>query len=518
MSYGLKYELLCKSRLGNNYKLKLLFDGYSGDDIDRNMPKDGALILRKDRAKVVGGTSLEFAIREEVDFELDELYTNNSKKIKAELYKDTTLLWTGYVLPQQYQAPYIPAPLNVRFTATDGLGLLKYEDFTLTGFKSQLEIIRHCIDKTGLAIGYSIAINLFAPLHAENRSPLSQTYEYAEIYTGMNCYQVIENMLVKYDAVLTQFNGRWLITCSADKKSSRILYTSAGVYEGTEAAPPVLDLGYKGAGVEIWPVGSLDRSMEPGAKKVIITHDYGRKDSLMTLRNYDFAEFQNGQFTGWTQVGTFTLEQRTINSKPYAFLSGGSNNNTDQIYREIEIVNTTAYFNFELDFAPIGKNTNGHILSIDMTVRIMVRLEVGATYYYLNELGEWTTTETLLISQVRSSISSPVWNKWRIVSDGLPGSGTVRVCLFRYNNAETPESGDEFSGIAYSNPFTYFTNVSQPYPSGVKTLAVFNSSTEIEDLGTIELKAADAPDVFNAKLLYRNITFYSDGTPITISE
>ncbi len=515
MAYGLKYELLCRSRLGNNYKLKLLFDGYVGDDIDRNMPKEGALILRKDKAAVVRGTSLEFGIREEVDFELDEFYTNNSKKIKAELYKDSTLLWTGYVLPQQYQAPYIPAPQSIKFTATDGLGLLKNEEFTLTGNSSQLAIIIHCLDKIALGLGYSIAINLFETTHNHSYSPLAQTYEDAGIYEDNNCYDVIEKILQKYDAEITQFNGRWHITCSADKKSTRMLYTSAGVYETTEAAQAVLDLGYKGTGIEVWPVGSLTRTLEPGAKKVILSHNYGRKESL--LDNYEFWRFAGGAFASWTKSGTFALYQRILEGEAYAFLSGGDSGGTDQIFQQIDVTAPAGeLFVFEMMFAPIGKNNDGHVNAINMTVRFAVSVLVGSTPYYLQENGTWTTSATIISKTVLASISAPVWNVISIIAEGIPGAGTLTVALYRYGEEETPHRGDVFSGIAFSKPKIYFLKDGELYLSGIKTLATFNDSTEPDDLGTIDLSAADGPAVDNVTLLYKNITKLSSGDPTTL--
>ena len=75
MAYGLKYELLCKSRLNKLYKLDLSFDGYEGSEIDRNLALPGAIKLRKDKAGIIRGTSLEFTLREEVDFEFLEFYS-----------------------------------------------------------------------------------------------------------------------------------------------------------------------------------------------------------------------------------------------------------------------------------------------------------------------------------------------------------------------------------------------------------------------------------------------------------
>lgn len=518
MAYGLKYELLCTSLKSRDlFSLKLLFDSYTGAEVDRDMPGERPLVFRKDKAAVVRGTSVEFAIKETVDFELDEFYTNNPKKIKAELYKGVTLLWAGYNLPQQYQADYVPAPVAISFTATDGLGLLKNEPFTLTGSNTQLATIIHCIDKIALGLGYSIAINLFETTHDHGLSPLAQTYEDAANFDDYDCYSVLEKILGKYDAEITQVNARWHITCSADKKSTRMLYTSAGVYEGTEAAPAVLDLGYPGAaGIEVWPIDRLSRSLEPGAKKVTLSHGFGRKKSF--LSNYEFWRYAGGQFTGWTQIGSFTLQQKIKDGKAYAFLVGYTHNISEQIYQQISVENVTGQdFVFEVDFSPSGRTGSGTggLTTMLMGVRVAVQITSGGTTYYLTKTG-WTTTPTIIEETVTASLISPVWNRLKIVTDELPvASGTMAIALYAFYTADDPRPQDTYRGVAFSEPLVYFLNDGELYPSGLKTVATFSNSTEPGDLGEISVHTADAPALANAALLYERITRLSDGSITT---
>jgi len=173
MAYGEKYSCFCKGKHGVVYVLEIYFEGYRGYPYTyrRSMPADRPLILRKDKGGVICGTSLEFAMIEETDFEFDEFYTNSGKHIKCEVREadNFKIIWSGYVAPQQYQAPYVPAPLPVRFTATDGLGLLKKEPFKLTGRKTQFQIIKYCVDKTGLELGYIIADNIWSPISASDK-------------------------------------------------------------------------------------------------------------------------------------------------------------------------------------------------------------------------------------------------------------------------------------------------------------------------------------------------------------
>ncbi|HLN22107.1 MAG TPA: hypothetical protein VK213_13525 [Bacteroidales bacterium] len=503
MAHGLKYELFCKTL----YKLKLSFKGYTGPQIDRNVPVN-PFKLRKDKAAYVRGTSLEFGIREEVDFEFLEFYTNNARHVKAELYgPEDELIWVGFNLPQQYQVPYKPCPVSVWFTASDGLGLLKQESFALSGLNSLLDIIRHCVDNIGLSLGYSIAINLFAENHDNTRSCLAQTFVLCEIFEGMNCYQVIEEILKPFNAEITQSKGRWRITRDADKESSRMLYTSGGIYEGTEAAPEVQTLGQLGgAGVNVHPKGMLNLSLQPGGKQVNISHDYGKRASF----------FPNPAF-GWGVDGDFVPEVRYNDNGPYVFIPG--RNDTQQwLSKTIPVVNVPGEdFVFSLKMAAVGSRLYGGLpISVLMDITFFVYLTDGINERWLTETG-WVSESTDITKQTASTIGGePRFNELPpIITNEIPFSGDLTIALGRYHSMDgINDSSWTIAGLAYTDLNVYFVQNGQLYASGHKTNALFTGSTEPSSLEDIDLKIGDAPDVENAALLYKNILLYSDGTPI----
>lgn len=504
MAFGLKYELHCTTKKNRLFKAKVLFDGYGGSPIDRNVPVS-PFRLRKDKAAVIRGTSFEFSIREEVDFEFLEFYTNTNKTIKVELYDPSNdLIWVGFNLPQQYQVPYVAPPVSVTFTASDGLSLLKNEDFTLTGRNSQLDIIRHCVDKIGLGIGFSIAINTFEVTHNHSYSPLAQTFEDSESFTEMKCYEVIEKVLNKYDAEITQCRGRWAITCSVDKKSTRMLYTSAGVYDTTESAPAVLDLGLPGTGIEVSPKSRLNMGLEPGGKQVRVTHSYGRKTSL--LSNPNFAKFASDSFDSWSEGGTFTPEQRQNDEGYYAFIPGQTGNN---IYQAITLDAVAGEnFNFFIKMGAIASKLYGGIpVPVPITAEILITLTSGLTVNYLTETG-WTATPSSIKKVISSQIGGiPKMNPLTIITDELPFSGELWVTLY---GIDQTDHGEDYGGIAYSDVQVYFTSGGQLYASGIDKLAKFLDSQEPTDLADIAILNADAPDLPNNWLFYTLITWLSD--------
>ena len=535
MAYGIKYQLYCKGRDGITTKLVISEDGYAGPEIDRNVPVS-PFILRKDSATVIQGTSLEFRIREKNDFEFLSFYTNNPKKFKTELYRagvglkadstsvtadDTThtadeeggstRIWIGFLNPQQYSCKYISGGQDISFQATDSLGLLKSESFTLTGFRSEFQQIRYCVDKIGLNLEYAIAIGLHVRNHNKNYPAITQSYSDCGVYTGMNCYEVLEAILIKYDATITQWGNRWCIVSYKDKKMDRFFYSWEGVYQGIEAAPPVILLDLVESAQHARPSGYLNMKLQPGGKKVFIKHDYGRKDSF--LKNHDFAEYSNLMFNDWIKSGTFTPTRLSVNDGHAAYLSGYSNVDTDFIEQSIAVTNVVGQgFVFEIKAASVGHVVSSYSLSsLQMEVRIQVTINVSDTVYYLTSTG-WSTTPGYVSETITSAIfpAGITFYPIKIVALGLPGSGILNIRLMRYKHAPAG-SGIVFSGVAFSDVKVYFLKNGELYPCEFSETAVFPESSEPGTLPGITIVAADAPNEYNASLLYKNILILNNG-------
>lgn len=509
MAYGVKYQLLCTGKNGVASKVVISEDGYTGGEIDRNIPLNG-FVLRMEKGDVIKGTTFEFGIREAVDFEFKEFYTSNKTKFKVEFYYPSdTLVWSGFVNPRQYSGDYKPAPNTLYFQATDGLGLLKNEDFTLTGFNTELTILRHCIDKTGLSLGYAIAIELWEINHNKDYSPLAQTYIDSVVFAGLNCYEVIEKILGhgRYDATIRQWGNRWRIVSYKDQKATRLLYNSSGTYTGTEAAPTVQDLVGVAAGTnQVRPADILRHSIEPGGKGARIVHNYGRKLSL--LDGYDFSLYSSSMFTYWTRNGSFTVAQKVLpDGTCYAQLESYSNVDTDYIYQQITVENAPGNdFVFEFDAAPLGWSWSAltGASSINMLVRVMVKLTVGSTVYYLTEAG-WDTSVDYIDVTVASSLGLPEFQRIKVMTDEIPGSGTLEVRLMRFKSAG-PSTGITYRGMAFANILAYFVENNELAAEEFDDVAVFDEWTDPEMLSDVEVLTGDAPDEYNKSQLYINIT------------
>lgn len=533
MAYGLKYELLCTTVKGNLYKVKISFDGYTGNPIDRNVPLS-PFKLKKDKADYIRGTSLDYSIREEIDFEFLEFYTNKTKAVKVELYDPSDILiWAGYNLPQQYATPYVSDPNIVSFTAADGLGLLKNEPFTLTGFMSLLQIIIYCISKTELVLGYSIAINMWATLHNTSRSPLEQTYIYSEAFAGLTCYEVLEDILKIFNAEITQSRGRWRITRSADKKSTRMLYSTGGAYQGTEAGPDILILGYPGTGIDVSPRGSLQMSLEPGGAQVDIKENFNIRHSIMLNSDFALYHLTNDQmiydphFENWNKSGDFVpVRLYDRSGSPYALIPYTGLPIAMNQPIAVEAVEGQT-FTFSVKVGTIYYNADSTPNAYAIKFKMMLSLSCGTDqygpiiYYLVNNpiklpspdnrtLKGWVRLPApyyMEFTLMASSSGLPEISQVEVITDPLPLSGILDVNLLGPEE-HTPYVAGETYFVAYQDLI-----VSLAAPTGIEVLAKFTNSTEPQSLPNIELPITEG--FGNAALITKNCLLYADGTPIT---
>lgn len=525
-SYHLLTELKCTSRFSNLYKAQILRDGDSITELTRNITIN-SFLLKKLSAAYIKGTSFEFTIREEVDFEFMEFFTSIPKAFKIVLYNNTTIIWQGYLNTNQYDAPYKPPPNNLTFTASDGLGLLKYEDFTLTGDNSEFACIRHCIDKIDLQLNYAIAISMYEVSHTySDRTPLEQTFVDCTIFTGKNCYEVLEMILKRYDAEITQDNNRWLIRSSIDKKSTLVNYDWQGVYDSASQAPDVLELNYPRDGGEVYPIGYLRHGLINGGKKFSFLHDYGLKKSL--LPNYDFSKYtpvseydmEITDLTDWIitdPASTMSVHHKGVGNTGYngsdnwIYLYGTANtSNQAYIHTSLSIKNVSGQkFSFSVKACPVGTS--------NMTVKAQVTLVSGGTTYYLTTSG-WSTSPSY-ISAVLNTVgfenSTPDWQDIEInLDDDIPGDGTLTVYLIQYRSLD--DGGGDPKGVLFMEPQVFFTDQGARYDPEYNRKIVIDNSTQLGDLDDQELAYSDAPDEVNNEFLYNNISrLTAGGVPTT---
>ena len=204
-------------------------DGYSGS-ISTMLLTGQPLIIEHLAAgddlifSPVKGSKATINVISEEQFQYTGLYSAENLKYRVSIYYgDTpTLYWRGY-LTTEYSEDYNDTPYSVSVTASDGLGLLKEmrfldaDDDPWGGRRYESQIILDILGKIGVT-EFKEYVNLYDTLMADDvdDSPFDQCLIdvdrfYGEQGDAWPCYHVLEEILKKYNAVIRQIRGEYVI-------------------------------------------------------------------------------------------------------------------------------------------------------------------------------------------------------------------------------------------------------------------------------------------------------------------
>ena len=160
------------------------------------------------------------------DFQLEQLYTENEREFMIEVYKNSDLIWTGFIIPDGCQEAFTFAPYPISLNAVDGLGLLKNLSYVQNdgnfyfGKQSFIEVINACLirlDAPSLVLNTCVNIYDVTMTQGNAFDPLAQSFVNSERYfkddnfTPMNCEEVLKSVLEEWTAVMVQNDGEWYI-------------------------------------------------------------------------------------------------------------------------------------------------------------------------------------------------------------------------------------------------------------------------------------------------------------------
>jgi hypothetical protein len=160
------------------------------------------------------------------NFELEDLYTENEREFLVEVYRNGGLIWSGFIIPDGCQEAFTFAPYAISVNAVDGLGLLKNlsyvqnsGDFYL-GKQSFIDVINACLirlDAPSLVLNTCVNIYDVTMTEGDAYDPMAQGFVNAEryikddLFTPMNCEEVLRSILEEWTAVMIQSGGEWYI-------------------------------------------------------------------------------------------------------------------------------------------------------------------------------------------------------------------------------------------------------------------------------------------------------------------
>lgn len=494
--YGTRYILQFDSeKFGHEYKILIKEDGYSGSSENKSLGA-APLLRRDDSDSGISGTSLEMVIQADEDGELTSLYTVDNKKFLVELYKNNSLIWTGYVLPEKYSEPYVPVPYDVSVTASDGLGILKDIPFTLSGEKTLFEVTRFCCNQTGMTLDFIVFSSLVESSMNTGNSMLVQTSLDVSTFQDKTCYEVLESILTSLDAFITEANGKWVIARYTDLDKEGFLYSNTGGSSGKVSLEPRV-LGNVHS--ELYSIGNLELEIEPANKSVKFTSDYDLRPSF--LQNHDFS----GGDSGWGGFEYVIAKRKGVG---FAAMHGNSGKQERYIQQSVSVEKSSQAVIVEVKFAlaQMFASMNGRA-GEDREFALKIQLSGEGQTYYLTDEG-WGTKDFRF--PVHGSLQDMFWDRgistnyvddyesnFKITADGFPASGQLTISIY---NIYVEMSG---TSNVRSSLFLSHVIVTNDYGSGIDVSVNLaeKASTSHED---VDICLTDVPFVENADKMFYN--------------
>jgi len=537
MAYGLKYFFRFQAANGDDMYIGLSKRDYTGVSVQRSMGQ--APVLRREKNGNIWGSSLELYPECLVDQEFSELYTSDPYEWKAEVINvsEQSTVWVGYVSPELYSEPDVAPPYDVQVIATDGLGELKFHDFSVAELRehegtttldqtefSWSSILSYIFSKTGF--DFSTDRDPAMVLSTMSFSPPFYLYMDCRVFEEKTLYDTLQSLLDMLHASVFRWNESWFIFRETDfavHRRMNVDYLNNVKFWTGSVAPftvPIREFGSVNNGW-FWPVGRMTTEVQPAKRRVVVSEECRYKESM--TRNPEFE---------WTLVEDpyedyYILLEWTRNSYASMYKLNGSDRGVyldtrgpGFVTQTGDVIPTGLTSKYELKFKACALSKWTQATSDDRCIYVKLYVKNGRTYNYLNKvtdlLGDVTyqwasTTNVDQIGSVRFDLADTSTS----ATGRLPGSDVpIEELSMVFYGLPTGELTIEFRSHASSwNVWVGSCYLRQDQDAQLKStrcVVDLNNSAR-ESLDTIEV---DALNGTSAQYLMRDDIISDMGQPI----
>jgi len=444
----------------HDWRIDVLTDGYSGSIKEMTLAGDPLNISYLSPSEEllyppIKGSMAQFSVRSPNHFQYLDLVAAADFEHPVNIYQDDVLRWSGWITPGNYSEPYDSENYRVTIACTDGLGMLKFVDYLdgeeyYNGRKTEAQVLIDLLDKIYIT-SFKEFINIYDDEmdSDEEDSPLDQTYIDVDIFRDMNCYEVLEYLLIKWNAIVRQKNGEIYIYRPIELKDATAYgrHFTSSTSKTAITLSPAQQISRKTSPTDFVGVNGGTLMIEPAAKKIVYRFDYGSRESW--LENWDLSvnTFKDNQFESWSNGGA--MAARPISE----YVPGEDNGVALPAGSALTSVTPIPYNtanNFYQEFAANVKAApDGLVLEIDYGIfNAGVSIVSGLKYFYRIQQGGYTLKqgsiddqlvwENVTTNYMNDNIGdvSPGWTGWTTIRkriDGVPTTGVIKVILYSTN-------------------------------------------------------------------------------------
>lgn len=389
-----RYEIDPDSPIQIQPEIKpLIFTGHNDEPTSINFPQGS--VTKKDNA--INGSECSLGIMIVDGMEFSDLYTADEKEWLLQI--EGARVWSGFVIPDDFEEPFNAKPYPARLSATDALGTLDeiafaMDDRTLyRGMMSDLAVLRICLEKTGLSLPYTIGVNtsVIGPRGATNPAIclLAQTFIDVARFIDedgipFSCKEVLRSILERNSSRLHQVNGRWQVINTLELSFGSVkgwLFDANLNPNGTTEVVSQITAG--GLDRDIKPVGTI--TLNKAYLNSTAYYQYGYPANR--LKNGDMNIWTNrplGLPDNWTTYGDINAvgKIRQVNSQDtedyFIEMSGQGDGHIYNSEATLILANQKAIITFDI-YSPEAQNIQGNGDEI-FELNVLVQAEDGSWY------------------------------------------------------------------------------------------------------------------------------------------
>lgn len=433
----------------------------------------------------------------ETDMQFIEFFTSDDRKYKVRVYRNSVLMWAGYVIPETYKEPYGDVKYEVSISATDGILSLKDVSWepvndlerqlsSYRGMKSLMKGIESTLGKLHLTeIRLWDASYIYESHMDADDSPFSQSYFncnlfYDEKGQPAKCYDVLKVILQTQNCQLWMENGAWNIVPQNARKGSylRRQYVFTGATYTQLSLNPIssetFDPNVVIDGVNYHLYATPTLSFRPAWKEVNIVQDYGFKKNILSGNIPYFSDDFDG---GIDEEGN---------------VCNGSHYDESETWRDDYIMYNVGDLKKETNQRlKIKFNGHGSVTNIPFFIYLV---SVTNKRYMLSDAGVWDQTSVTNYNYTTRNIAT--WDKtWDeiaaldvLLTNVLPEDGALYIKILAIKGVYISDYRyDAFYNL--TDFIIEITSSSQIYENKKVKTVINELNTYIPE--TIELKLGD---------------------------
>ena len=530
MNYGLKYYMEWLSERGNDFRIEIQEKDFTGEA--RLKKLGSAPVLRIDNAdNGIIGTSLQFLLQADVDGELEELYTTDSKKYKVLLKVDGSTIWEGYILQELYSEEYIAPPYDVSITATDQIALLKDIAYTPTGRNTLLAILKNALKPTNVDNTFAVQSSLKPSVMNIDSTFLNYVTLNDYAFADKSCYDAIGEILTTCGMTLMSFENMWMVFRQNDYDAPVYLFDkNLQQYDKVEITQTII--GRMGEN-KVYPSGSLMLTKIAAKKKVSFSYVPRQAQSMLIdpamlsgdgwFWNLSYIHAKPGRYAlegnaPWlnnaeANVNAFILESSLDKTKDFA------------LWQNVKVEAVNAVVKIQFSYLPLNSGKFASNEGCEKTVKLalQIKLVTADQTYYLNKAG-WSTEdmENLVFtgSMLADTSAARRADKSQYTTSvievpSLPANGMLTIS-FRNDSRIRPTQLGGPSDTDENETFRVYPRmgitdvfITLPEIVGYNTDVAIASGAAQEG-GEFECAFADAYGIANEDLVLYNFLSYGD--------